>query len=221
MSDSFRTEILRRPSFFNFFSGILLDWEYFWKRSVAALTEEAYWATLSGLRVAVDFTRSTNLFPGLRLCDDIHGYYQDSMARIHDVLFNKLVLFNASNPELHAIFTLHATSEIPPTNFSSNPQAQTAASVLQTLSDISGHALSLGVNMKLHLRRSSRNDRLSGPSINQNLQFVQRVNQSNFHLAPSLPYVASRGDSITDISSMVALFFIHIYIYIVFTFEFN
>ncbi len=165
--------------------------------------EEAEWALLSGLRIAADFTRSTNLFPGLRLCDDMHVYYQESMTRIQDVLFNKLALFNASNPSLHAIFTLHDTSEIPPANFSSDPPAQTAASVLQTLSLLSVRAQSLGVNLMLHLRRSSRNDRLSGPYLRQNLDFAQKVNQSNFYFAPSLPYVNIRGDSVADISNLV------------------
>ena len=64
------------------------------------------------MSIAVDFTSGTTLFPGLRLCDDMGGYYQNSLAVIRDVL-GKMPVLGATD----ALMTLHGTSEMPPANF--------------------------------------------------------------------------------------------------------
>ena len=53
--------------------------------------------------------RSTDLFPGLRLIDDIHPYYNESMEIIEDVI-SKLPIVRSS----HAMLTLHGAAELAP-----------------------------------------------------------------------------------------------------------
>lgn len=85
-SGKLRYEPLLRPSFANHFSGIMVDWEYLSERSTDALVQETQWPRMQKLEIVVDFTRGTTLFPGLRLTDDVHVYYLESIARIEDGL---------------------------------------------------------------------------------------------------------------------------------------
>ena len=107
------------------------------------------------MRVAVDFSALTTLFPGVRLCDDTGGYYAESLAALRDVL-GKMPLLGSAD----ALLTLHDASELPPANFSGDPQGATRASIAATLQALAAEAAAL--NVSLHLRRAARNDAMAG-----------------------------------------------------------
>ena len=68
---SVRDEIMKRPSFRNYYTGVVLDWKYLDRKSLGALKEEATWLAWQKLQVVVDFTSGTTIFPGpLRMADD-------------------------------------------------------------------------------------------------------------------------------------------------------
>jgi hypothetical protein len=76
-----REELLRRPSFRNFYDGVVLDWAYLEARSEEALLREARWWAWQKLQVVVDFTSGNTIFPGpLRMMDD---YWYTGTGRYH------------------------------------------------------------------------------------------------------------------------------------------
>ena len=182
---SIRTEIERRPSFFNYFAGVVVDSEYFSSRSERALAIENRWLQLQHVDVVCDFTRSTDLFPGLRLIDDISAYFNESMEIIEDVL-DKLPLLRSQ----HAMLTLHGGAELPPavgpcSGASGREQGTNwTACFRHTLQRLTARART--TNTTLHLRHSHRNDNAIAGSLQSQAVFAASVDSSHhFKIAPS------------------------------------
>ena len=186
---SIRTEIEKRPSFFNYFAGVVVDSEYITSRSRRALEIEDRWLKLQGVQVVCDFTRSTNLFPGLRLIDDIPAYYNESMRVIDDVL-QKLPLIRSQ----HAMLTLHGSAELGPAVPCANAAGQEAganftACFQRTLSRLAAQARIL--NVTLHLRASSRNEAVCGSTLPSQATFAASIDGSqHFKIAASTSMAA-------------------------------
>ena len=83
-------QILQRPSFFQHWDTIVVDWQYVEVRDRSALVEDASWAIRQRLRIVVDFTSGANLFPDLRFCNNSAVQYEASIARVAAV-FDKMV----------------------------------------------------------------------------------------------------------------------------------
>ena len=193
-----RLELLRRPSFDNHFTGVVLDWEYVEARSEDALRREANWLATFGVDVVVDFSSATTGFPGpLRLLDDMHLYWLDSVSRIEGVL-SKMPIVNAHN----AILTLHSTSELPPKNFTEKPDVSFA----RTLGVLVAKAAL--ANVTLHLRECRRGgDVLGGTSLASLAAFARRV--PGLRVAPQFAF-SRDGDQVRQLlgsgqSTMVLL----------------
>jgi len=187
---SVRTELLRRPSFDNHFTGVLVDWEYIESRSPAALDRESAAWRIRNLSVVVDFSSGTTLFPGIRLIDDMHLYWLDSMARITDVL-NKMSLLGATD----AMFTLHTKSELPPQNFTATP----VDSARKTLIALVSQAKAL--NITCHLRACPRNEHLLGGGMAAQTTFAQ---SAGLKIAPSFAYSTDAATTTSLLSSGAA-----------------
>ncbi|MEA3365071.1 MAG: hypothetical protein U9Q79_05470, partial [Candidatus Hydrogenedentes bacterium] len=65
-----REAILRRPTFFQHFDGVSMDWRSVYNRDNAALQDEAPWLERQGVHIYVDLTSGINLFPDVRLVDN-------------------------------------------------------------------------------------------------------------------------------------------------------
>lgn len=70
--ESIRRAILRRPTFFRHWDGVLIDWRYVYNRDDEALREEVNFIRLQGLKVMVDFRQGLDLYPHFRM-DDRHS----------------------------------------------------------------------------------------------------------------------------------------------------
>jgi len=136
---SIKEEILARPTFFEHFDGVCVDWSYLHEREKAALQKEYGWLKRQGVRIVVDLSSGIDLYPALRLIDNAHEDYTNSMAAIRDVLGKKETL---GATEL--ILSLH---RYPENNFTDE---QTRAAFTATLKAVAGHAAERGVT--LHLR---------------------------------------------------------------------
>lgn len=167
-----RRAILARPQFEQVFGGVLIDYAYIANRENSSLILEGSWLRARGISVAVDFSRATNLFPGLRLSDDLSGAYSESMAVFLNVISKMPFLFATD-----ALVTLHNSAEIAPANFSS-PSAY-RESVTMTLRSLSLYGI------RFHLRRSSRNDELADASLLTQAAFAANA---TIGFAPSLAY---------------------------------
>ena len=83
---SIKEEILARPTFFDHFDGVLVDWRYLRDRRIESVREEAAWLGRQGLRVIVDLTSGINSYPDLRLTNELAADYAAGMTAIDDVL---------------------------------------------------------------------------------------------------------------------------------------
>ena len=210
-----RNELLRRPSFRNFYDGVVVDWEYLEARGEEALLREARWWSWQKLRVVVDFTSGTTIFPGpIRMMDD-YWYndtgpyktgplYSRSMARLTAVL-RKMPLVGAKD----ALLTLHGPggavlpADVPTPDF--------IELFRQTFVRL--EAVATPLNVTLHLRQTGRNGILrrttsGSPPLNLSVQvnFVRSVcpgdggTPSCVKVAPAFAYNAS----LTEVSALVA-----------------
>jgi hypothetical protein len=164
-----KDEILLRPTFFQHFDGVAVDWKYVANRDPAALQQEAAWIGLQKLRVVVDLTSGVNLFPDLRLVNNIAPDYARSMASIREVV-EKMGILGA-----HDLI-------IPLQRFVENniSQAATWDGFDATLREICREAGARQITVHLRLA-PSRPPR----DLNEAVQFVNRVGAPNLRLAPS------------------------------------
>ncbi len=109
-----KEEILKRPTFFQNYDSVVVDWKYLWERKPEALRKEAQWIGLQNLRVMVDLTSGIDLYPQLRLIDNSSPDYADSRAVIRDVM-DKMQILRARD----LILSLH---RFPENNFTRVPK---------------------------------------------------------------------------------------------------
>jgi hypothetical protein len=174
---SIQEEVLRRPEFFQHFDGVTVDWTYLRDREQAEMERESGWIRRQKLRVVVDLTSGLNLYPDLRLIDNIQSDYQESMKSIEDVL-DKMRLLGARD----LILSLH---RFPENNFTDE---QSWAAFEKTLRQVAKRAAGLDITLYL---------RIAPPKPPQNhaeaAKFLARVGSANLKFAAST--VVSRGVS--------------------------
>ena len=78
--------VLRRPSFFQQYGGVMLDWRYLWSRSEEDIAEQANWVKLQQLQVGVDFGSGFNLYPDLRIVTNNTYETTRSWKKIENVI---------------------------------------------------------------------------------------------------------------------------------------
>jgi hypothetical protein len=181
---SLKAEILARPGFFEHFGGVVVDWRYLHDREAGALRAESGWLKRQGLRVVVDLSSGINLYPGLRLMDNLHADYEASLAMVTNVLA-KMDILGARD----LILTLH---RFPENNFT-DEQSRTALEA--TLKTLAGKAAEHQIT--LHLRLA-----FGKPpwSLQEAAQWLDRVGAPNLKLAPSTALLAAAGTKSADAS---------------------
>jgi hypothetical protein len=164
-----KDEILLRPTFFQHFDGVAVDWKYVASRDQSALKQEAAWIGLQKVRIVVDLTSGVNLFPDLRLVNNIEPDYARSMASIREVI-EKMGILGA-----HDLI-------VPLQRFVENNISQQATwnGFDATMRDIcrEADAHHITVHLRLAPLRPPRD-------LNEAVQFVNRVGAPNLRLAPS------------------------------------
>ena len=168
--ESIQTEILARPTFFQRFDGVVIDWKYLSQRKGSALEEEKRWLHLQKIKIWVDLTSGIDLFPDLRLVDNIEHEYQGSMKIINDVI-NKMGIIGSHN----LIISLHTTVE---NNFT----------ISNTWKDMQRSVIEICVNAKIlntmvYLRVNDGNK--LPHNLDDAIRFLNRVGMPNLRLALS------------------------------------
>ena len=164
-----KEEVLARPTFFEHFDGVCVDWRYLHERERAALEREAAWLKRQGVRVVVDLSSGVNLYPTLRLIDNLHSDYEASRAAIKDVLA-KMEILGARD----LIVSLHRQPE---TNFSAE---QTKDSFTATLKALASEAGARGVTLELRVGFGK-----PPGSLAEGFEWLDRVGAPNVKLAVS------------------------------------
>lgn len=140
---SVKEAVLRRPTFFRHYGGVMVDWTYLRDRDEKALAVERNWIDLQQLKVLVDMSGGFNLFPDLRMVDnDLHETARTDAA-LEDVL-KKMRILGAKT-------LIVAPSKRPETNMSW-PEAD--ANMRARLAAFASRAAAYGVT--LHIRNSPR-----------------------------------------------------------------
>ena len=83
---SIRREILIRPTFFQHYDSVVIDYSYLITKDEEFLSSERVWLTTQGVTVYVDASPSINLFPTLRLTNDAPDLYNESMRALTALL---------------------------------------------------------------------------------------------------------------------------------------
>jgi hypothetical protein len=174
-------EILSRPTFFQHFDGVSVDWKYLADREASTLLKEAGWLALQKVRVLVDLTSGINLFPDLRLVNNIEPEYRRSMESIRNVT-TKMQALGAHD----LLLSLHKPVE----NNITLPDTwkEFEASLREICRDAESR------HITVYLRFASGN-KLPG-DLDEALQFIERVGARNLLLAPSTALLMeSRADN--------------------------
>jgi len=166
---SVKEEILARPTFFEHFDGVVLDWRYLHDREKSVVQREAGWIRRQGLRVFVDLSSGVNLYPTLRLVDNLPTDYEESMTALADVMV-KMKTFGARD----LILSLHRQPE---NNFSGQ---QTQEGFEKTLRRLAADAAKLGIDLHLRLAFGKPPWNLGDMEA-----LIARVGVENLHIAAS------------------------------------
>ncbi|MGO8927006.1 MAG: sugar phosphate isomerase/epimerase family protein [Limisphaerales bacterium] len=166
---SIKQEILARPSFFEHFDGVCVDWTYLHEREKAALQRESGWLKRQGARIVAHLSSGVNLYPTLRLVDNLPADYTASMEAVNDVLA-KMEILGARD----LVLSLHRDPE---NNFTED---QTRAAFTATLKTLAGEAAKRGVTLQL-LVGSGKPPR----NVAEGLEWLDRVKAPNLRLVLS------------------------------------
>jgi hypothetical protein len=128
------------------------------------------------LKLLIDLTSGINLFPDLRLLDNIRQDYSASLAAIEDVM-GKMEIFPAHD----LILSLH---RYPENDFTDEQAWQ---SFERTLRQLCERARRREVTVHLRLRVSTPPENLK-----KAVEFVRRVGASNLRLAPSTAFLLAK-----------------------------
>ena len=177
---SVKREILLRPTFFQYFDRITVDWKYLSTKEKSALFEESVWIKSQGLKINVDLSSGINLFPDLRIVNNDSAEYRKSMDLIGSVI-QKMDLLGAGD----LILTTHRTIE---NNFT---EEEFSASLKNTMKSICLMAAARKIDVHLRLVPGKYSDR---PEQAKDLQLS--VDEPNFYIAPSLAMLTADPENL-------------------------
>ncbi|MDE3179299.1 MAG: hypothetical protein KGM47_06520 [Acidobacteriota bacterium] len=170
---SIKEEVLFRPTFFEHFDSVVVDWRFLHQRDKEDLKHENKWMRLQKLKLFVDLTSGINLYPCLRLLDNIKADYLFSLAVIEGVM-EKMEILRSDD----LILSLH---RYPENNFT---YAQCWQSFETTLRNICERARDRQLMVHLRLGLNKPPEDLSKAAA-----FIERVGAPNLRLAPSTAFL--------------------------------
>ena len=165
-----KEEILSRPTFFEHYDRVVIDWRYLHNREKETLKQEAGWLGRQKLKMTVDLTSGLNLYPDLRIVNNDPPFYQKSMEAMKGVI-DKMEILGADE-------LLISTQRTIENNYTMEQFYASLKESFQVLSDYAAKK-----NIRLLLRQSVGRT----PDTIEGLQkLVGEVNRPNFTLAPAL-----------------------------------
>ena len=180
---SIKEEILLRPTFFQHFDRIIIDWKYLLDKEKSTLTSESGWIKRQGLKLAVDFSSGINLFPDLRLVNNDSVEYSRSMNTIKSVI-DKMGILGAED----LIIGAHRSAE---NNFSED---QFKESLNYTVKEICHYSAKLKINVDFRMTPGRNPGNLEQVSA-----LVLAANEPNLFVAPvSALLSANSGESVNS-----------------------
>jgi hypothetical protein len=194
---SIKEEVLARPSFFQHFDSVVVDWRYLRGREKEILERESGWIGLQGLKLLIDLSSGIDLYPDLRLVDNRREDYLASLAAIEEVM-GKMEILSAHD----LILSLH---RYPENNFT---EEQTWQSFAITLGQLCERAKRREVTVHLRLSVGKPPEDLKKAA-----EFVGRVGAGNLRLAPSTAFLLAKKVELKEatrlLGGQVGLWFVN------------
>lgn len=184
---SIKEEILARPTFFEHFDGVMVDWRTIHERETAAWARESRWLARQGLRVVVDLGSGLNLYPDLRLLDNLHEDYEASRKTVGEVL-DKMAVIGARD----LVLTLHRHPE---NNFTEQQSQDSFASALKDIC-----ASAEAKHIEVHLRLAPGKPPWG---VESGVQWIVKLGLPNLHLAPSTALILAGKAPLADSASVL------------------
>lgn len=184
---SIKEEVLARPTFFERFDSVLVDWAYLRRTEKAELQREAGWIQRQGLKVLVDLSPGINLFPDLRLVDNVKEEYTATIATVEDILA-KMELVGARD----LLISLHRHPENNYTN------AQTETDFGKSVKRICEAARTRQITV--HLRMTPHKPPWN---LKAAVDFVTSIGVENLRVAPSTAMLLANPAELKPLSRLL------------------
>ena len=181
-----KRSLLARPTFFQHFDGVSLDWTCLRRRDQARMKSEGGWLARQKLRIIVDFSAGLNFYPDLTLLDTLLFRYEQSVAAIDDVL-DKMPLWGAAE----AVISLHRIPE----NQCDGPRANDR--FLVGVKDLCRRAAQRGITLHLQTHPHKWH-----PRTRDMLAFIDQVNAENLRFALNVGHAAMAGEDLAECISL-------------------
>lgn len=165
-----KEEILIRPTFFEHYDRVVIDWRYIEDKDRESLSAESGWLKRQKLKMTVDLTSGLNLYPDLRIVNNHPEFYQKSMNRMKQII-DKMQILGADE----LIISSQRSIE---NNFTAKEFYKSLIESFQTLTDYAKER-----NISLLYRPSHMR---VGFKVTDAIQIVKDVSRGNFSLAPSV-----------------------------------
>jgi len=174
ISDSLMNEIHRRPTFFQHFDSVIVDYSYVISKDDDFLQKEAKWFKQQNLNVYIDASPAIDLFPNLRLVNNSVIDFNESFSDLQKLL-QKAEIYTVTN----LIISLHRKPE---NDITLSATLQEMNSTLHTLVKLARDR-----NITIHIRDSVKNP--TG-DINGTYQWLQKCGLNNsIKIAPNLALI--------------------------------
>lgn len=165
-----KEEILSRPTFFEHYDRVVIDWRYLQEKEKEALKQESGWIERQKLKLTVDLTSGLNLYPDLRIVNNDSVFYQKSMDIMKNII-DKMEVLGADE-------LLISTQRTIENNYSIEQFYTSLKKSFQTLADYAGKK-----NIRLLLRQTINRT----PDTIEGLQkLMEEINHPNLALVPAL-----------------------------------
>ncbi len=179
--------ILARPTFFEHADGLKVDWRYLHERDANAIAAEAGWIKRQGLRLIIDLTSGVNLYPDLRLINNVPDDYTASRAAISGVIA-KMSTLGAED----LLLSLH---RVPETNSTAE---ETRAGFVVSVREICAQAHEKGIIVHLRMTPNGAHD------LTYALAMIKDVNAPNLRLAAPVAMLHKQGVKPEEVADSLA-----------------
>ena len=193
---SIKDEIHARPTFFEHYDGVMVDWRYLASRDVNVLAEEAGWIGRQGLRVIVDLTSGINHYPELSLVNIVTEDHAASMKKIDDVLA-KMKALGARD----LVLSMHYWNPYPTTDIPESTRRWLEGitnEITSAICKICRRAEEQQTTVHLRIYPGK-----SPVSLADGLKILNRIDAPNLRLAPSTAYLAASDTKFSMLAAEV------------------
>ncbi len=167
---SIKEAILARPTFFQHYDGVTVDWRDIYRLSKEEVIYQANWIRCQKLDMTIDFSSGINLFPDLCLIHNDEANFKRSITAIKETI-EKGSIFGVKT-------ILLKTHRTPENNYSGQ---KTTLDIVETLRDICRFAAEREMTVALRIEKNATINSLTAAS-----EVIEKVGEPNFGLAPTL-----------------------------------